>query len=57
MSRGYALVYNSNGMILRSAVDTAIGQTVRARLARGTLVAEVTQATSEELDAREANNS
>jgi exodeoxyribonuclease VII large subunit len=57
MSRGYALVYNSNGMILRSAVDTAIGQTVRARLARGTLVAEVTQATIEEVDAREANNS
>jgi exodeoxyribonuclease VII large subunit len=57
MSRGYALVYNSDGMILRSAVDTAIGQTVRARLARGTLVAEVTQATIEEGDAREANNS
>jgi exodeoxyribonuclease VII large subunit len=56
MSRGYALVYNSNGMILRSAVDTAIGQTVRARLARGTLLAEVTQATIEEVDAREANN-
>ena len=57
LSRGYALVYNSDGTLLRSAVDTAIGQTVRARLARGTLVAEVTQATSEELDAREANNS
>jgi exodeoxyribonuclease VII large subunit len=56
MSRGYALVYNSDGTLLRSAVDTAIGQTVRARLARGTLVAEVTQTTIEEVDATEANN-
>ena len=56
MSRGYALVYNSDGTLLRSAVDTAIGQTVRARLARGTLVAEVTQTTIEEVDVTEANN-
>jgi exodeoxyribonuclease VII large subunit len=56
MSRGYALVYNSDGTLLRSAVDTAIGQTVRARLARGTLVAEVTQTTIEEVEATEANN-
>ncbi|HEV2710102.1 MAG TPA: exodeoxyribonuclease VII large subunit [Edaphobacter sp.] len=41
LSRGYALVYSDNGILLRSAADAAPGQTIRARLAKGTLTAKV----------------
>jgi exodeoxyribonuclease VII large subunit len=41
LSRGYALVYTENGILLRSAADAAPGQTIRARLAEGTLTAKV----------------
>ena len=41
LSRGYALVYAENGTLLRSAADTAPGETIRARLAEGTLTAKV----------------
>jgi len=41
LSRGYALVYSSDGMLLRDARETGPGQTIRARLAHGTLEAEV----------------
>lgn len=41
LSRGYALVYAEDGALLRSASDTAPGQTIRARLAEGTLTAKV----------------
>lgn len=41
LSRGYALVYAENGILLRSATDTSPGQTIRARLAEGTLTAKV----------------
>jgi len=43
LSRGYALIYSADGKLLRSVTETAVGQTVRARLAQGTLEAEVTQ--------------
>jgi exodeoxyribonuclease VII large subunit len=43
LSRGYALVYAGDGKLLRSAAGTAAGKTIRARLAHGTLKAEVTE--------------
>jgi exodeoxyribonuclease VII large subunit len=41
LNRGYALIYNSDGIILRSPNETAPGQTIHARLAHGTLEASV----------------
>ena len=41
-NRGYALVFNADGAILRSSTDTAPGQTITARLGKGTLEAQVT---------------
>jgi exodeoxyribonuclease VII large subunit len=41
LARGYALVYAENGILLRSATETAPGQNIRARLASGTLSARV----------------
>jgi exodeoxyribonuclease VII large subunit len=42
LARGYALVYNADGTLLRSAERTAPGQTIRARLTSGSLSAQVT---------------
>jgi len=45
LNRGYALVYiedgSAGGQLLRNAADTQPGQSIRARLAQGTLEAEV----------------
>jgi exodeoxyribonuclease VII large subunit len=41
LDRGYALIYNKDGLLLRSAVQTSPGQVVRARLAAGTIHAIV----------------
>lgn len=41
LSRGYALVYGEDGILLRSPSETAPGQTIRARLAEGALTAKV----------------
>jgi exodeoxyribonuclease VII large subunit len=41
LARGYALVYNADGTLLRAAGETAPGQTIRARLASGSLSAQV----------------
>lgn len=41
LSRGYALVYGEGGVLLRSPSEIAPGQTIRARLAEGTLTAKV----------------
>jgi exodeoxyribonuclease VII large subunit len=41
LARGYALVYNADGILLRSADETAAGQNIRARLSRGSLEARV----------------
>jgi exodeoxyribonuclease VII large subunit len=57
LSRGYALVYAADGKLLRSATDTASGQTIRARLAHGTLEAEVKQTAIDEANVTETNNS
>jgi len=43
LNRGYALVYNSAGQLLHSSADAIPGSTIRARLAQGTLEAEVTK--------------
>jgi len=42
LARGYALVYNQDGTLLRSAGHISTGQTIRARLAEGSLTAQVT---------------
>jgi exodeoxyribonuclease VII large subunit len=41
LSRGYALVYAANGQLLRNAADVQTGDSIRARLAHGSLTAEV----------------
>ena len=48
LSRGYALVYASDGRLLRTAADTARGEAIRAHLAHGTLEATVTPTTADE---------
>jgi exodeoxyribonuclease VII large subunit len=45
LARGYALIYADNGTLLRSAAETAPGESIRARLASGILSATVTAAT------------
>jgi exodeoxyribonuclease VII large subunit len=55
LSRGYALIYAADGTLLRSAAETSPGQTIHARLARGTLEAEVTQTKIDEADVMETN--
>jgi exodeoxyribonuclease VII large subunit len=61
LSRGYALVYASDGTLLRSAADTTPGDTIRARLAQGVLEATVTHSEvppkTNEPDATENRNS
>jgi exodeoxyribonuclease VII large subunit len=42
LARGYALVYNADGTLLRSAAVASTGTTIRARLAEGSLTAQVT---------------
>jgi exodeoxyribonuclease VII large subunit len=57
LARGYALVYAADGTLLRSAADTAAGQIVRARLARGTLEVEVKRTTIDEIERTETSKS
>jgi exodeoxyribonuclease VII large subunit len=42
LNRGYALVYAEDGTILRDSAKAHLGQRIRARLATGSLTAEVT---------------
>jgi len=42
LSRGYAIVEDRGGHVLRSSTETSIGETVRVRLHEGRLEAEVT---------------
>ncbi len=46
LQRGYALVYSAEGILLRSSAETEPGQSIRARLANGTLSATVTEITT-----------
>jgi exodeoxyribonuclease VII large subunit len=48
LARGYALVYGSDGRLLRSAAETTAGQTIRTRLAEGSLKAQVTETNATE---------
>jgi exodeoxyribonuclease VII large subunit len=61
LSRGYALVYASDGTLLRSSAGTSPGDTIRARLAQGALEATVTnsniQPISNEPNATETRSS
>jgi exodeoxyribonuclease VII large subunit len=41
LNRGYALVYGEDGMLLRDAAEARMGQSIRARLAKGSIAAEV----------------
>jgi exodeoxyribonuclease VII large subunit len=41
LARGYAIVRGANGQVLRDAAEAAPGSTIEARLARGSLTAEV----------------
>ena len=41
LNRGYALVYAADGRLLRDASEARPGQTIRARLAHGSVTAEV----------------
>ena len=42
LGRGYAIVSDEQGEVLRNASDVAVGQNIRARLGRGTIAATVT---------------
>jgi exodeoxyribonuclease VII large subunit len=46
LQRGYALVYSAQGILLRASAETQPGQSIRARLANGTLNATVTEITT-----------
>lgn len=46
LARGYALVYDADGALLRSTSEIAPGQTIRARLSSGTFTAQVTSTES-----------
>ena len=50
LSRGYALVYSADGRLLRSAAETAIGETIHARLGQGRLEARITRTNRETTD-------
>jgi len=43
LARGYALVYASDGRLLRASGEATMGETIHARLAGGSLVASVTE--------------
>jgi exodeoxyribonuclease VII large subunit len=59
LSRGYALVYlqggPADGTLLRSSSDAVAGQTIRARLAQGTLEAEITRIHTDEPNVMETS--
>jgi exodeoxyribonuclease VII large subunit len=50
LERGYAIVFDEAGNVLRGAAQTSPGQTVRAQLARGSLRARVEQIIPENKD-------
>lgn len=45
LGRGYALVYNESGALLKKAADAAVGQLLSTRLASGTIESRVTEIT------------
>jgi exodeoxyribonuclease VII large subunit len=57
LSRGYALIYTADNKLLRSATEIAVGQTIRAHLANGSLEAKVTQTEIDEANVTETDHS
>ena len=47
LSRGYALVFDASGNLVRDVAQLHSGDTIRARLGRGEFSGEVTHVTSE----------
>lgn len=47
LNRGYALVYDQTGALLKSAVGVSAGQLLSTRLARGTVESRVTKTKQE----------
>ncbi|MFP3978227.1 exodeoxyribonuclease VII large subunit [Marinobacter sp. KMM 10035] len=47
LGRGYAIVHDNQGRIIRNAPDLAVGDQISARVANGTLTAEVTSTSHE----------
>jgi exonuclease VII large subunit len=41
MSKGYSLVYNAEGRLIKSSADTAVGDRVEIRLADGSVKARI----------------
>jgi exodeoxyribonuclease VII large subunit len=52
LNRGYAMIYGANGQLLRNSSDTQPGDPILARLAHGTLEAEVTKISAQLLGTR-----
>jgi exodeoxyribonuclease VII large subunit len=50
LRRGYALVYDERGIILRNAADARPGQTLNTRLAHGSVQSQVTQTQQEQIE-------
>jgi exodeoxyribonuclease VII large subunit len=49
LNRGYALVYDPSGTLLKNAANVSAGQQITTRLASGTVESLVTKTTSEEI--------
>ena len=49
LSRGYALVYDEQGILLRNAADARPGQILNTRLARGSVQSQVTKTSEEDI--------
>jgi exodeoxyribonuclease VII large subunit len=47
LERGYALVFDSSGQLLKDAASVETGQQISARLARGQISAKVTKKISD----------
>jgi len=45
LERGYALVFDSSGNLVKSSSRLKAGEEITARLAKGTITAKVTKAT------------
>jgi exodeoxyribonuclease VII large subunit len=50
LRRGYALVYDERGILLRNAADAQPGQILNTRLARGSVQSRVTQTSQEQIE-------
>ena len=56
LARGYALVYTAEGILLRSAEESSAGETIHARLSRGSLRAKVIDTKPTDIEPTENSN-